>query len=561
MADGQLAEPVRQALTRLALHTALRQGIERVSQARGGGLYILGWDSAVESVCGGGFVHTDVPVSSDNINQLSKMDLAVVVSADDTTILRSNATLTPSAFLATQGSGARHLAAASTAREITYPVVAVSEENGAATLYVGAESFALNSYVVLMSKVSIAVLDLHTCVGKLGSEGLGRRETAVLTERARLAALRLEVLLLELGEEDAGANVLLSDYSRQLGMDRVPADPRHLPSGVALMHVVARELDEWHEQVLNVAQQALSSRPVPVDCTSNRVFPTMSFDENTALRWIDQERTMLVASIKEAVDQGAPATALRRSMAMLEFFYRSKSRTEWIEVTSLAVIAARQAGDHEAEAALLTSSAVVQRELGNFDIALELFAAARLILGELENRVGEAELLNHLAFALEEVGEADRAVQTCADAITLVQELDEPRVHGKILNNLAGICCRAGRHEEAVAHVDKALDLFVKDEYDRGRAWALSVKGNIHHRAGQHGEAESCYRAAVSERSAQGDEYGVAVSRAELGDVLAALGDDASACDEWAAAADYFSGRDDARATEIHKKLAELEQR
>jgi tetratricopeptide (TPR) repeat protein len=150
-------------------------------------------------------------------------------------------------------------------------------------------------------------------------------------------------------------------------------------------------------------------------------------------------------------------------------------------------------------------------------------------------------------------------VQTCLAAVALVREQAEPRVHGKILNNLAGICCRAGLHDQAKTHVDEAIDLFTKDGYDRGRAWALSVKGKVHHGAGQHHDAEQCYRAAISERIKQGDDYGVALSRAELGDVLLALDDPAAARDEWTASADYFSGLDDSRANEILVKLADLE--
>lgn len=556
MVDDELPDSVLQALTRLALHMPLRCGIERVGEARTGGLYVLGWDDSVEAVCQGGYVQTDVRVTAEDIKQFSKMDLAVIISADDAYVLKAGVRLTPSSLLLTSGAGARHLTAADTAKEIGPPVVAVSEETGKATLYVGEYSVELTPQPVLLSKATLAMLELDGCVEQLSKPELGQRLVASLAEQARVALRRLKTMLIEFGEEGTLIAELVADYRARLGYkDEAPA-PWQLPTGVKAMHSIARQLGEWHERALDAAQQTLSARPVPLTLPADRPFPRISFgDEREALQWYDAEEPTLITSIREAAEAGDSATALRRSMAMLEFFYRSKSRRAWLEVTSLAVVAARQVGDKPAEASLLTSMGIALRELQRFEEAVELFEHALVIWKEIEDHVGAADTLNRLAFALDEMGNADHAVRAGDEALVLVADITEPRLTGMIHNNLAGIHARAGRHDHAMTHVSMAIDLFTSDEYHRGRAWALSVQGRVHYLAERYEAARECYELAIAIRSEMGDAYGAALSRKEFGDVLLAQQDLAAAQEQWETALKFFSTIDESHAGAIRAKL------
>lgn len=562
MVDDELPDSVGLALRRLALHTPLRRGVERVGEARTGGLYVLGWDESVEAVCQGGYLQTDVRVTAEDIKQFSKMDLAVIISDDDAFILKAGVRLTPSSVLLTSGAGARHLTAADTAKEIAHPVIAVSEETGAATLYVGEHSFVLTPHAVLLGKVTLAVLELDGCAKRLSAPDLGERSAASLAEQARVIFRRLHTMLLEFGEEGTLIAELAADYRARLGyLDEAPA-AWQVPAGVKALHSIARRLAQWDELALDAAQQMLSARPVSLKPPVDRPLPRVLFgDEREVLRWYDEEGPALVTSIREAVETGDSATALRRSMAMLEFFYRSKSRDTWLEVTSLAVIAARQVGDRSAEASLLTSMGIALRELDRFEEAVELFEHALVIWKELEDHVGAADTLNRLAYALDRMGFADRAVLAGDEALLLIADVTEPRLTGMIHNNLAGIHSRAGNDDLAMSHVDTAIDLFTSDEYHRGRVWALSVQGRAHHLAGRHDAARECSEKAIAIRSEMGDNYGVALSRMEFGDVLLAQQDLEGAQGQWEAALGFFVVADESHAHAIRAKLEALDLR
>ena len=77
------------------------------SAGRTGALVVLGHDKTIESICTGGFV-LDVAFSATGLRELAKMDGAIVVDRDCTTILRAATQLVPDSAIPTTESGTRH---------------------------------------------------------------------------------------------------------------------------------------------------------------------------------------------------------------------------------------------------------------------------------------------------------------------------------------------------------------------------------------------------------------------------------------------------------------------
>lgn len=127
---------LRDVVARLVPGTELRDGIDRILLARTGALIVVGYDEPVERICDGGF-ELDVEFSPTRLRELSKMDGAVVLSADGGRIRRANVHLVPDPALPTVESGTRHKAAERTAAQTGYPVVSVSRSTGIVTVYLG----------------------------------------------------------------------------------------------------------------------------------------------------------------------------------------------------------------------------------------------------------------------------------------------------------------------------------------------------------------------------------------------------------------------------------------
>ncbi len=115
------------ALRLVAPGTRLRDGIERIIQARMGALLVIGAGPDVLSVCSGGFL-LDAEFTPQRLSELAKMDGAIIITGDCQRIVRSNVHLVPDPNIPTAETGTRHRTAERVARQIDVPVITVSED-------------------------------------------------------------------------------------------------------------------------------------------------------------------------------------------------------------------------------------------------------------------------------------------------------------------------------------------------------------------------------------------------------------------------------------------------
>ena len=89
MADGGGgSQPLNDALASIAPGTKLREGVDRILQAKHGALIVVGDDPAVLSVCTGGFL-LDAEYTPQRLSELAKMDGAIILAADASRIALS----------------------------------------------------------------------------------------------------------------------------------------------------------------------------------------------------------------------------------------------------------------------------------------------------------------------------------------------------------------------------------------------------------------------------------------------------------------------------------------
>jgi diadenylate cyclase len=115
------------ALRLVAPGTELREGLDRILQARMGALIVVGDGPDVLSVCSGGFL-LDAEFTPQRLSELAKMDGAIILAADSSRVARANVHLVPDPDIATSETGTRHRTAERVARQIDVPVITVSED-------------------------------------------------------------------------------------------------------------------------------------------------------------------------------------------------------------------------------------------------------------------------------------------------------------------------------------------------------------------------------------------------------------------------------------------------
>ena len=126
--------PLTEALALVAPGTPLREGLDRVLQAKRGALIVVGDDPAVLSICTGGFL-LDAEFSPQRLSELAKMDGAIILAPDASRIARANVHLVPRASIPTTETGTRHRTAERVARSIDVPVITVSESMSTIAVY------------------------------------------------------------------------------------------------------------------------------------------------------------------------------------------------------------------------------------------------------------------------------------------------------------------------------------------------------------------------------------------------------------------------------------------
>lgn len=150
------SEPLIEALALVAPGTALRDGIDRILQAKRGALIVVGDDPVVLSICTGGFL-MDAEFSPQRLSELAKMDGAIILAPDTSRIARANVHLVPRASIPTSETGTRHRTAERVARSIDVPVVTASEAMATVTVYRHARKHTLQRTGQLLARATQAV--------------------------------------------------------------------------------------------------------------------------------------------------------------------------------------------------------------------------------------------------------------------------------------------------------------------------------------------------------------------------------------------------------------------
>lgn len=214
-----MIDPVmREALVRMAPGTGLRDGLERIQRGHTGGLVVLGDGPEVIALCDGGIAF-DVAFQPTLLRELSKMDGAVVLSADGKRIVRANVQLVPSPTFPTKESGTRHRSAERTALQTGVPVVSVSASMNTLTLYANGQRHQLVEPAVVMNR---AIQALST----------------IERYRQRLDLANQRLFVAEMNDY-ASVSDVLSVLQRQLMLERAVSD---LDMSIVELGVDARQL-------------------------------------------------------------------------------------------------------------------------------------------------------------------------------------------------------------------------------------------------------------------------------------------------------------------------------
>ena len=150
-------ERMEEAIRRTAPGTALRNALDMILAGRLGALICIGDTEKVLASGNDGFP-LNIAFTANRLFELSKMDGAIVIDEDLTTILRANFHLNPDPSMPTSETGMRHRTAARMSMVTDAMVVSVSERRSHVNIYVRGRSFQLRSAQELGNEVNQLVI-------------------------------------------------------------------------------------------------------------------------------------------------------------------------------------------------------------------------------------------------------------------------------------------------------------------------------------------------------------------------------------------------------------------
>src|SRR6188472_1861129 len=148
------------ALAAVAPGRPLREGLDRILQAKKGALIVVGDGPEVLNICSGGFL-LDAAFSPQRLSELAKMDGATILAGDASRIARANVHLVPNPTVPTSETGTRHRTAERVARSINVPVITVSQRLSVITVYAGDHKHEIEPTIRVVNRANQALQTLE----------------------------------------------------------------------------------------------------------------------------------------------------------------------------------------------------------------------------------------------------------------------------------------------------------------------------------------------------------------------------------------------------------------
>jgi diadenylate cyclase len=259
------------ALRLVAPGRPLREGLDRILQAKMGALIVVGDGPDVLSVCSGGFL-LDAEFTPQRLSELAKMDGAIILAADCSRVARANVHLVPDPNIPTFETGTRHRSAERVARQIDVPVITVSEDMSVVAIHRRGQKHTLEPVARVLARADQALQILERYKARLDAVSgslsalevedlVTVRDVATVMQRAEMVrriADEIEGYIVELGSDGRLVLLQLEELMGGVGDDRrlVAKDYFTESADWELQDVMERLADLDTEQLVDLREVA-----------------------------------------------------------------------------------------------------------------------------------------------------------------------------------------------------------------------------------------------------------------------------------------------------------------
>jgi tetratricopeptide (TPR) repeat protein len=250
--------------------------------------------------------------------------------------------------------------------------------------------------------------------------------------------------------------------------------------------------------------------------------PMPAVDEPAqAQRWLDGQRTNLVAVAEHAARHGSPRHCVDLSQVLWRYLEVGGHYQEALALHTAAVAAAPRGS----EAEVLANLGGVHWWLGSYQEALDCFARARTGHRRCGDREGEARALARVGVVHERLGDYGAALRHMREALDIYRATGNHHGEGAQLVNLGAVHRRMGDYEESAAHQRRAAAVFAELGDRRLVGYARGNLGAVYGLLGREAEALDLLHEALRHCRDSADRGGEGSALSAIGAIHARLGD------------------------------------
>ncbi|MGW0811396.1 AfsR/SARP family transcriptional regulator [Nonomuraea sp. NPDC002799] len=245
---------------------------------------------------------------------------------------------------------------------------------------------------------------------------------------------------------------------------------------------------------------------------------------NDPLGWLDEERTTLLATVRQAAAHDLDELCWTIAMTAITLFEVRGYHDEWRTVAEIALESCRGSANTRGEGAMLYSLSTLAVFQQRYSEAQPLLVQAIDIFELIGEVHGLALALRNLALSERVRGEVDAALDRYRQALPLLEEVGDRAAEGHVLVSIAAIHLEVGRLSEAEPLLDRALAIFRSEGVQRGEAQALNRIAELSLLRGDAGRALEAFEGALVIVRRLRDRIGETYVLHGTGEAQAALG-------------------------------------
>jgi tetratricopeptide (TPR) repeat protein/transcriptional regulator with XRE-family HTH domain len=317
----------------------------------------------------------------------------------------------------------------------------------------------------------------------------------------------------------------LHDLVRIFALERVQEEerPESLRAASGRVQGALLHLAEHADERLGVGQQlnrtgsSEAPRWLPGKATVERLL-------KNPICWLETERPLLVAAVRQAVDLEMHAAAWDLACCLSRFLETGWHMDDWQETHTDALAAARAAGDPRGEASVLRAIGEMHLDRDHYTDALGALRESVRIFDGISESLPAAHVHRAIGVACRMLGDVDDATRHVKLALATFRELGDDAGLAGTLQALGAIQKESGRFADAAGSYRTSLGLFRRVGDDLNEAHVLCSLGTLLHSMREISEAESNLCESLSLSLGNEHRFGELYARAHLGRLYADVG-------------------------------------